>query len=175
MIVQPRLRLLFVLVIFAGVYRSFAQGLTFTTNILNVGYYSPNCVCAADVNGDGRLDLISANADLPGSLSVLTNNGTGGFGFSYAITNVGDQPVYVVAADVNGDGKVDLITANIDADFRRRSQTAATAFVSTPLCLRGQNPVTGVQNSQAVPRLPEASQACPRVPGREGGGSLGTV
>jgi len=38
----------------------------------------PDSVVAADVNGDGKLDLISANYNA-NTLTVLTNNGSGGF------------------------------------------------------------------------------------------------
>ncbi len=86
-----------------------AQGLTFTNYSYNVGN-SPSCVVAADVNGDGKPDLICANYD-DNTLMVLTNNGSGVFG-SNATLNVGSEPTSVVAADVNGDGMVDLITAN---------------------------------------------------------------
>ena len=55
-------------------------------------------------------DLISANYR-DNTLTVLTNNGSGGFG-SNATLSVGAQPICVVAADVNGDGKLDLICAN---------------------------------------------------------------
>jgi len=85
----------------------------FGSNVtLNVGSY-PVCVCAADVNGDGHVDLITAsykgsNAD---TLTVLTNNGNGVFGFNARIA-VGKAPDWVIAADVNGDGHMDLITAN---------------------------------------------------------------
>ncbi len=67
-------------------------------------------VAAADVNGDGKVDLISANRE-DSTLSVLTNNGSGGFVLSGTYP-VGNGPMLVAAADVNGDGKVDLITAN---------------------------------------------------------------
>jgi hypothetical protein len=70
----------------------------------------PFAIAAADVNGDSKPDLISADANGT-SLTVLTNNGTGGFGFK-ATLPVGTYPQSVAAADVNGDGKVDLISAN---------------------------------------------------------------
>ncbi len=70
----------------------------------------PQTVTAADVNGDGNLDLISANHNT-NTLSVLTNNGSGGFVLASSPV-VGRSPTSVVAADVNGDGKLDLISAN---------------------------------------------------------------
>ncbi|MGA2246084.1 MAG: FG-GAP-like repeat-containing protein [Verrucomicrobiota bacterium] len=67
-------------------------------------------VVAVDVNGDGKLDLICANA-YGSTLTVFTNNGAGIFGSNATIT-VGQYPFSVVVADVNGDGKPDLICAN---------------------------------------------------------------
>ncbi len=75
-----------------------------------VGSYTYSVV-AADVNGDGNEDLVCAS--LIGALSVLTNNGSGGFALS---ATYDDNPVSVVAADVNGDGWVDLICANSGAN-----------------------------------------------------------
>jgi len=71
---------------------------------------SPRSVITADVNGDGKLDLISANSGL-GTLSVLTNNGSGGVVLA-ASPSVGGSPNSVTSADVNGDGRLDLISAN---------------------------------------------------------------
>ena len=64
----------------------------------------------ADVNGDGKIDLVSANHGAS-SLSVMTNNGSGGFVLSSSPT-IGTLSQLVIAADVNGDGKPDLISAN---------------------------------------------------------------
>jgi hypothetical protein len=71
---------------------------------------NPHSVTTADVNGDGKLDLICANSGT-NTLSVLTNDGNGGFLLAATLT-VGSNPYSVVAADVNGDGKPDLICAN---------------------------------------------------------------
>src|SRR6266446_6737451 len=70
----------------------------------------PISVTAADVNGDGKVDLISANANAD-TLTVLTNYGNGSLATANIYT-VGDNPFSVAAADVN----VDLISANGDAN-----------------------------------------------------------
>jgi hypothetical protein len=86
------------------------QVLTFSTNTLTVGL-NPYCVCATDIKGNGIEDLISANSDVPGTLTVLTNDGSGNFRANTTLA-VGGLPYCVIAADVNRDGKSDLITAN---------------------------------------------------------------
>jgi len=79
-----------------------------------VGPY-PRQVAVADFNGDGKLDVAVANAGImaePGhTVSVLLGNGDGTF---QAKTDfqVGNQPFGITAGDLNGDGTVDLATAN---------------------------------------------------------------
>ncbi len=68
------------------------------------------CVIAADVNGDGKPDLVYVNS-WNNSVNVLTNNGAGLFVLSGTNT-VGPAPISVAAVDVNGDGALDLVTAN---------------------------------------------------------------
>ena len=80
-----------------------------TNGTLPVGAF-PQALTAGDVNLDGSVDLICANAGA-GTLSVLTNNGSGTFGFNSTLT-VGSVPVAVVAVDLNGDGAADLVSAN---------------------------------------------------------------
>src|SRR6185503_4155085 len=62
------------------------------------------------------------------TLTVLTNNGSGGFGFNANLT-VGTQPFSVVAAEVNGDGTVDLISANFGSDTLTVLFNTAWSFI----------------------------------------------
>jgi hypothetical protein len=75
--------------------------------VVGLGVHS---VTAADVNGDGWVDLICANRG-DGTLSVLTNDHAGGFVLATNIPVVGAGPC-VTTAHVNGDGCADLISAN---------------------------------------------------------------
>ncbi len=68
-------------------------------------------VAVADVNGDGKPDLVVANAD-DSTVSVLLSKGDGTFSGAVVYNPGGLGPVSVAIADVNGDGKLDLVVAN---------------------------------------------------------------
>ena len=97
------------IILLVGLHQAVAQ-----FNFLSATNYAvgsdPSSVLAADVNGDGKVDLICANL-IGNSVTVLRNNGNGTY-TPYSTNNVGQYPNCVIAADVNNDGKLDLITAN---------------------------------------------------------------
>jgi FG-GAP-like repeat/FG-GAP repeat len=73
----------------------------------------PTDVAAADFNGDGVLDLATANyaAGGPGSASILAARPGGGFDAPITVPTT-EGTFTLAAGDVNGDGKTDLVTAN---------------------------------------------------------------
>ncbi len=77
----------------------------------------PSEVILADVDGDNDLDIVSVDyatgAASNGSVGVLLNNGAGSFGAYQSLATL-QSPFDVVAADVNGDGRLDLIAARRD-------------------------------------------------------------
>jgi Bacterial Ig-like domain (group 3)/FG-GAP-like repeat len=80
-------------------------------------------VAVADVNGDGRLDLVVANVcasvDSNGDctivnavVSVLLGNGDGSFQTAITYASGGQLATSVALADLNGDGRLDIVVAN---------------------------------------------------------------
>lgn len=80
-------------------------------------FTSPNHIASGDFNGDGTLDLVTANG-LNRSFSVLLGNRGGTFQSArneFALW----APYFVVAGHLDGDGRLDLVTTNLAGDVER--------------------------------------------------------
>jgi hypothetical protein len=88
---------------------TFAPAATYSTGT----YSNPRGIAVADVNGDGKLDLLTANDN--GTAGVLLGNGNGTFQPAAAYSTGGSGPFGIAAADVNRDGKPDLVIANLNS------------------------------------------------------------
>ena len=88
---------------------------TLTTYSTGTGSF-PRSVVTADLNSDGRLDIIFTNSAADNA-TVLFNSGGSAFNLQATkLTDGGFSPYSVAVADINGDGKVDIMVANYDAD-----------------------------------------------------------
>jgi hypothetical protein len=76
----------------------------------------PSALAVADLNGDGFLDVAVAN-ETGSSVSILLGDGTGNLTLqtSPASPTTNSSPVSIAIGDFNGDGGMDLVTANANA------------------------------------------------------------
>jgi len=87
----------------------------------------PLALAIADVNGDGRPDVVSANGGRSRSVTAFLNDSGSESGFDPEPIRVGSTNVrtdqLLSAGDLDGDGLLDLVLANgaITAFFQRRS------------------------------------------------------
>jgi FG-GAP-like repeat/FG-GAP repeat len=100
-------------------------------------------VALGDLNGDGSLDLVTANA-FSDDVSILIGNGDGGFQSPQYITLGGVRPRVISVSDVNGDGLFDLVVAtesgtvsvlhgNGDGTFQPQQRFMAAVFSPSSL------------------------------------------
>lgn len=87
-------------------------GLSFTSTTYAAGFTSTNLL-AADVDGDGMTDLLSATVGTSntGTVSYLRNQGRGVLAPPVSV-DAGAQPWDVAVGDFDGDGRLDLAVAN---------------------------------------------------------------
>jgi uncharacterized protein (TIGR03437 family) len=86
---------------------------TFQAAVTYPAYQYPTFLTAADVNGDGKLDLIVASKGANGTDEIVVLAGTGSGTFQNGVmSSTTAGPVWISAADFNGDGKVDLVVSH---------------------------------------------------------------
>jgi hypothetical protein len=76
----------------------------------------PESVIAADLDGDGDLDVLSASTSDDKVAWYENTDGKGTFGPQRVIAQSADSPKSVFAADLDGDGDTDVLSASISDD-----------------------------------------------------------
>ena len=89
---------------------------------------APMWLALDDMNGDGALDIVTANQQ-PGSASILVNDGAGGFGAPTTL-DVRTFAYAVLTADFDADGAVDVAVTSSDAAFLDAGPRIVSTFLS---------------------------------------------
>jgi hypothetical protein len=106
----------------------------------------PNSIAVGDLNGDGKLDLAvaSGGGGRGSTASVLLNKDDGGFAARQDYPTGGAGSIAI--GDLNGDGKLDLATANLDAGTVSLLLNKGSGSFQA----KRDYPVGGVLNSLAI-------------------------
>ncbi|MCH8042774.1 MAG: tandem-95 repeat protein, partial [Planctomycetes bacterium] len=80
-------------------------------NIISTAANGPTSLFAADVDGDGDIDVLSAS-QFDDTIAWYENDGSGRF-VAHTISTAADFAIRVFAADVDGDGDMDVLSASV--------------------------------------------------------------
>ena len=170
---------------FAGI-GSLTAG-SFANKIDSAVATSPAHISTSDLNIDGKPDIIVSSWDgASGLINIYKNSGSPGTISFDPRTTLADNagPIYTISGDLDGDGKLDLVTGNIAhiyglSIFRNTSTGAGITFGNQMLldvfALGGFRPAIGDLDGDGKPELAVASENTHAVHVLKNTSSLGAI
>ena len=157
--------------------KSFAKKIDVTTAAI------PYSVATADIDGDGKVDLIVANT-ATNNISIFRNTSTPG-NISFSSRNdlpTGNSPHRICVADLNGDGKPDIIVTNYNDNtisvLENFSSSGAIVFTAKTDFPTGLNPETvaaGDLDGDGIPELVITNSGASTITVLRNSGTGGTI
>lgn len=146
---------------------------TFRSNgTYSSGAYGANSVAIADVNGDGKPDLVvdntcrtTSNCSV-GGVSVLLGNGDGTFQNAVTHSSGGESATSIAVRDLGNDGRPDLVTSNncaskddctgtVSVLWNTSSDKTTTQVTSSPNPSGINQPVTFTATVTSILAIPD--------------------
>ena len=164
-----------------GVLLNKGDGTFQTAVVYDSGGYDTFLVTVSDVNGDGKLDLVVANqcadssCDTNGLVGVLLGNGDGTFQTAVTYGSGGCNADSVAVADVNGDGRLDLVVANQGVIGSDGSCNNGNGTVGVLMNINGPATTTALASSPNPSSFGQAVMFAAAVTPQGGGTPTGTV
>ncbi len=90
----------------------------------------PWMIVSGDVNGDGNVDVMSANRE-GNNVGVLIGDGRGGFAEPVEY-ETGDSPLAVDVGDIDGDGDLDVVTSDFEGNSFTVHENAGDGTLVNP-------------------------------------------
>jgi 6-phosphogluconolactonase (cycloisomerase 2 family) len=147
---------------------------------------TPIAVAIGDLDGDGKADLAVANRS-SNTVSVFRNTSSSGSITSSSFAakvdfTTGISPIYVAIGDLDGDGKADLATANVDVNtisiFRNTGSSGTISYAAKVDFVTGEGPSSvsiGDLDGDGKADLVTANQTSSTISVFRNTGSSGTI
>src|SRR5262245_14090696 len=102
--IHNRLRFLIAALAISAATSAVASPLFTGPFIIHEAGYAPTIVAVADMNGDGRPDLVVGHYNSPGAVSIMLGAPGGGYAPTHDFATA-NYPATLAVGDLNGDGK----------------------------------------------------------------------
>jgi len=132
----------------------------------------PYGIAAADLNGNGKQDLVVANLDFPSGVTVFTGNGDGTFKKGVYYPD-GVENFFVTTGDFNGDHRTDIAVADYSSGSVITMLNTGTVTFSPTTPLNFHKQKAGTTSAPQTVTLTNTGKTALSISSMKAGGQFG--